>query len=174
MNPPPYIIGIRNDRVQISWRTRAGTRRHQPIGSAADLRVFLAKQQAKYKCKADDFVIMHSSSMDFPEDSTSNEATIKLALLLTATIDSECGECHPALKKPAPKKPAPKKRSSFDDPQLHAGKDAKGSAIWHTGTVDGVNSIYWSGNWSERTAKQLYAECVSTMAGLLRNHPELA
>lgn len=168
MNPPPYILGIRNDRVQISWSTRSGNRRYHALGSAADFRAFSAKQQAKYKCKADDLVVMCSSSMDFPEDATDNKATIKLAMLLTspdAIIDGEC--------RPAPKKPAPKKRSSFGD-QLHAGKDANGNDIWHTCTISGVNSLYWSGNTSERTAKQLYRECLSTVADLLRNHPELA
>lgn len=61
--------------------------------------------------------------------------------------------------------------------QLHAGivhgsKTRDGSTLWHTGTRDGKTG-YWCGNWHYRTPLELLRECESTIADLLKNHPEL-
>jgi hypothetical protein len=61
--------------------------------------------------------------------------------------------------------------------QLHAGtvhgsKTSDGTSLWHTGKRDG-KAGYWCGNWHYRTPQELLAECESTIADLLKNHPDL-
>ena len=57
-----------------------------------------------------------------------------------------------------------------DHIQLHAGRSAiNGSDIWHTDT----DGNYWSGNLYHRTPEQLLLECLTIIADLFKNHPEL-
>jgi len=55
--------------------------------------------------------------------------------------------------------------------QLHAGIRTDGKPIWHTND-DGT---YWSG-WmpNHLSPEQLFYACVTTIADLMVNHPELA
>jgi hypothetical protein len=57
------------------------------------------------------------------------------------------------------------------DEQLHAGIRTDGKSWWHTN--DAGN--YWSG-WmpSNLAPEQLFVACTTTIADLMRNHPELA
>ena len=57
--------------------------------------------------------------------------------------------------------------------QLHAGKlKGTGEEVWHSELDNGVLT-YWCGSWHRRTPEELYAECQTILADLLRNHPEL-
>lgn len=67
--------------------------------------------------------------------------------------------------------------------QLSAGKlKGTGDSVWydHAREVpDGKetprefpsDTLYWCGSWHERTAAQLYLECLTIMADLARHHP---
>jgi len=54
--------------------------------------------------------------------------------------------------------------------QLHAGRNKDGKPIWHMWVIDGD---YFSGKWGNRTPRELLNECRTTIADLLKNHPEL-
>ena len=57
--------------------------------------------------------------------------------------------------------------------QLHAGKlKGEGNKVWHSRT-DAKGLIYWCGLWHPRTPEELYAECLTIIADLKRNHPKL-
>ena len=79
-----YGLGIRNNRVELRYADTERQRswEHQKrrvVTSVDDFRNFIQSRMKKYKHTADDLIIMCSSSMDFPEDSTSNKKTIALA-----------------------------------------------------------------------------------------------
>jgi hypothetical protein len=54
--------------------------------------------------------------------------------------------------------------------QLHAGRlKGSGAGVWHTND----KCVYWCGKWHNRTAAELHAECLTILADLEKNHPEL-
>lgn len=82
----PYIqygLGIRDDRVELRYQNTAkGKQLRRVITSVKDFQQFIIDRCKKAKVKPDDLIVMCSSSMDFPEDSTSNKKTIALARAL--------------------------------------------------------------------------------------------
>lgn len=56
--------------------------------------------------------------------------------------------------------------------QLHAGK-LKGVStdVWHTKEMADGQIVYWCGSWHDRTPPELFSECVTILADLIRNHP---
>ena len=82
-----YGLGISDDKVvlrycdnekQSSWEKQ----KRRVITSVDDFARFMHERMKKYNLKEHDIIMMCSSSMDFPEDSTDNKATIKLARAL--------------------------------------------------------------------------------------------
>lgn len=75
-----YCMGIHDDKVKIRYIEKdGGPEVLREITSIKDYAHFLKGQMEKLRCELDDLCIMCSSSMDFPEDSTDNKKTIKLA-----------------------------------------------------------------------------------------------
>jgi hypothetical protein len=68
-----YILSIHNDRVIV--------RNYTPlvITSARDFGEFLISEAARHGVNPDDLIVAVSSTMDFPEEATSNPETIALA-----------------------------------------------------------------------------------------------
>jgi hypothetical protein len=66
-------------------------------------------------------------------------------------------------------------RAAGEAAQLSAGnranipKHGRGK-LWHTNS----DGLYWCGSWYHRSPLELLRECESTVADLLKNHPELA
>lgn len=60
--------------------------------------------------------------------------------------------------------------------QFHAGISCRdGTALWHMWDDGGPepHEKYFSGDWYDRTPKELLDECRSIIVDLLENHPEL-
>ncbi len=75
-----YGLGIRNDKVMIRYvDTERGKQKERIVKSVDDFKNFIITRMKLAKCEPEDLIIMCSSSMDFPEDSTNNKKTIKLA-----------------------------------------------------------------------------------------------
>lgn len=75
-----YGLGIDNDKVVLRYQDKAkGPQIKRVIESVEDFVAFIKERCKKAKVKPDDLIIMCSSSMDFPEDSTDNKKTIALA-----------------------------------------------------------------------------------------------
>lgn len=75
-----YGLGIENDKVMLRYQdTAKGPQLKRIVESVADFASFITERCKKAKVKPDDLIIMCSSSMDFPEDSTDNKKTIALA-----------------------------------------------------------------------------------------------
>ena len=82
-----YGLGIQNDKVVLRYADteKQGSfekQKRRVVTSEQDFKSFMQARMKKYNLKADDLIIMCSSSMDFPEDSTNNKKTIALARAL--------------------------------------------------------------------------------------------
>ena len=56
--------------------------------------------------------------------------------------------------------------------QQHVGKlKGDGDSVWHT--RDSNANVYWCGSTHDRTAEELYKECMTIMGDLAVLHPEL-
>jgi hypothetical protein len=79
----PHIqfgLGIYDDKVKIRFvKKKNGPQIMREITSVEDFTDFIKEKAKAAKCEVDDLIIMCSSSMDFPEESTKNKKTIKLA-----------------------------------------------------------------------------------------------
>jgi hypothetical protein len=75
-----YFLAIKNNRVEIS-RYGVSTR---IVKSVADYNEYIAGEAKRSGCKAEDVPVFASSSMDLPEEFTSNKDTIALAKALRA------------------------------------------------------------------------------------------
>jgi hypothetical protein len=82
----PHIqfgLGIYDDKVKIRYVEREGGPQIKRVVTSVDDFIKFIKEKCKAaKCTPEDLIIMCSSSMDFPEDSTDNKKTIKLAKAL--------------------------------------------------------------------------------------------
>lgn len=82
----PYVqygLGIEDDKVMLRYQdTARGPQKKHVVESVEDFAAFIKQRCDKAKIKFDDLIIMCSSSMDFPQDSTDNKKTIKLAKAL--------------------------------------------------------------------------------------------
>lgn len=76
-----YGLGVETDQVMVRYQDTAnGPQLKRPVISVQDFVQFIKERMKRFKITdPDELVIMCSSSMDFPEDSTDNPATIKLA-----------------------------------------------------------------------------------------------
>lgn len=74
-----YIIAIENDTVVVvsSYETK-------PVASLAELQGYMAEQAKRAGVLVDELNVMASSTIDFPEEWTSNKQTIALAKALKA------------------------------------------------------------------------------------------
>jgi hypothetical protein len=70
-----YYLSIRNDRVTVKYDDAE----LRVITSARDFDEFLSLEAARLGVRREDLKVLASSSMDFPEDETSNPETIALA-----------------------------------------------------------------------------------------------
>ncbi len=78
-----FTVGVRDDQVKVHFVEReGGPRIERIITSVRDFARFIVDKAKAAKCQPDDLIILYSSSMDFPEDSTRNKVTIKLARAL--------------------------------------------------------------------------------------------
>jgi hypothetical protein len=70
-----YIVSIENNQVQISDSIGNAT----VIRSAAEFLEYFRDETIRLGCKASDLQVYNSSTMDYPEDSTSDPAVLALA-----------------------------------------------------------------------------------------------
>jgi hypothetical protein len=58
--------------------------------------------------------------------------------------------------------------------QLLAGKlKGTGDVVWFTAAFGSQPYVYQCGSWQPRTPRELFAECLTVLTDLTRNHPEL-
>lgn len=76
-----YGLGVEEDGVYIRYIDTAKQKKPtlRKIESVNDFVTFIKTRAEKFKCTPDDFIIMCSSSMDFPEEVTKDKKIIKLA-----------------------------------------------------------------------------------------------
>ncbi len=78
-----YSLGVEKDGVYVRYVNKANTPYHRhlrrKLTSMNDLIAFLHKRAKKFKVKAEDFIVMGSSSLDFPEEYTKSKKVIALA-----------------------------------------------------------------------------------------------
>jgi len=75
-----FGLGIEKDKVMLRFvEKEGGPQVKREVTSVKDFTQFILAKAKAAKCEPDDLIIMCSSSMDFPEDSTTNKATIDLA-----------------------------------------------------------------------------------------------
>ena len=78
-----YGLGVYEDGVYIRYQdTEKGKEKRRLIKSVDDFATFIKLRSKKAKCNPDDFIIMCSSSMDFPKEYTNNKKVIALARAL--------------------------------------------------------------------------------------------
>lgn len=79
-----YILGIKFDKVVISYHTagHAGLVNRE-IASLSDFDEFLKSEADKAGVTVCELDIMHSSTMDFPRESTHNADTLALVAAIT-------------------------------------------------------------------------------------------
>ncbi len=79
-----YSLEVCEDGVYVRYVNSAKqkTQTHRKIESVEDFITFIKERAKKFRCQPDDFIIMCSSSMDFPEESTKNKKVIALAYAL--------------------------------------------------------------------------------------------
>lgn len=80
----PYIqygLGVYKDGVYIRYVNSATqkTPTKRKVKSVSDFQNFIKSRIKKFNLNVDDLFVMCSSSMDFPEESTSNKKVIALA-----------------------------------------------------------------------------------------------
>jgi len=75
-----FSLGVEDNKVKIYFvKKKGGPEIRRTIKSVEDFAKFITAKAEEAKCKVDDLIIMCSSSMDFPEDSTKDPDVIKLA-----------------------------------------------------------------------------------------------
>ena len=76
-----YGLGVYKDGVYIRYvdSSKQKTQTRRKIVSVEDFVTFIKERAKKFKCEPDDFIIMCSSSMDFPDEYTKDKKVIKLA-----------------------------------------------------------------------------------------------
>jgi hypothetical protein len=76
-----YGLGVEKDGVYIRYVDSSKQKKQtlRKIESVEDFVSFIKARAEKFKCTPDDFIIMCSSSMDFPDEYTKNKKVIKLA-----------------------------------------------------------------------------------------------
>jgi hypothetical protein len=75
---PVFILGVRNNYLTVAYRQPSNRWADRRIKSVKDFMGFLQRMIRKHKIKEEELIVMGSSSMDFPKDSTKNKETLKL------------------------------------------------------------------------------------------------
>ncbi len=71
-----YVVSIEQNQIVIS----RGLERHlTPITSIDDYYTYFENEGKRLGCRVEDLQVYNSSTMDFPEDSTSNPTVLALA-----------------------------------------------------------------------------------------------